>query len=450
MILPIELVKALGTSNMGDYLACPNIPEHHLNNCTVFDGCDEDYTDYIKGIGKYYWFDFDLTGADKIVIPLRMVFTLGDADTNDGYWGAFRDRESKELIADIISSGDGETTIKAVSKEHVKKYIPQELPDNILDEVFEILDSGITIIYVSELEKALTDAIYLSETYTHIDSYKKYSGWKQPDNPLVIELKAIIKDRTNRDWLETGGEAMPFEIIDPVKISKKINPEHQKMPIEFHKASKHKTIRSILHSEYEILYGLSIAGLGGIAREFLNEIAEKDSRNKIVEILNILIKNMSNVTIYRCCLTYTYPEQKSTDVVHIITCRSRKGSEYYGLTSVLPNNINKPANQFKFPEYKPSNSGIDLKDMIDPLIINFNPQIVTQGNLETSKMVDVFSSDYNELCHQLMVKSGMVTSIPFSSFNDLREKNPIFNDFFKNILKNSQDLEKYYLYYYPS
>ncbi len=71
MILPIELVKALGTSNMGDYLACPNIPEHHLNNCTVFDGCDEDYTDYIKGIGKYYWFDFDLTGADKIVIPLR-------------------------------------------------------------------------------------------------------------------------------------------------------------------------------------------------------------------------------------------------------------------------------------------------------------------------------------------------------------------------------------------
>ncbi|WP_426545557.1 hypothetical protein [Dapis sp. BLCC M126] len=56
---------------------------------------------------------------------LRMVFNLGDADCNDVYWGAIWERNTGEIIANIISSGDMKITVEAISKQHIDMYKSQ-------------------------------------------------------------------------------------------------------------------------------------------------------------------------------------------------------------------------------------------------------------------------------------------------------------------------------------
>ncbi|NEQ35338.1 MAG: hypothetical protein F6K40_03045 [Okeania sp. SIO3I5] len=114
MFMPIRIVNILGCCSTAMYLDCPNIPEHHL-----------DHPDY--NMGRYYWFDFDIVGVDRLLLPLRMVFNTGDADCNDGFWGVVWERNKGKIIANIISSGDTETTVEAVSNQHIKMYEYQEI-----------------------------------------------------------------------------------------------------------------------------------------------------------------------------------------------------------------------------------------------------------------------------------------------------------------------------------
>ncbi|NEP76913.1 MAG: hypothetical protein F6K39_01230 [Okeania sp. SIO3B3] len=121
MFMPVRIVNILGRCSTAMYLDCPNIPEHHLYHA---EGCKE-ALDY--HIGRYYWFDFDIVGTDGKFLPLRMVFNEGDADCNDGFWGVVWERNTEEIIANIISSGDCETTVEAISKQHINMYESQEI-----------------------------------------------------------------------------------------------------------------------------------------------------------------------------------------------------------------------------------------------------------------------------------------------------------------------------------
>ncbi len=51
-----------------------------------------------------------------------MVFNLGDADCNDGQWGAVWRRNTGELVANSFGTGDMETTIQAVSEKCIGPY----------------------------------------------------------------------------------------------------------------------------------------------------------------------------------------------------------------------------------------------------------------------------------------------------------------------------------------
>ncbi|NEP86751.1 MAG: hypothetical protein F6K18_07850 [Okeania sp. SIO2C2] len=121
MFIPIRIVNILGCCSTGMYLDCPNIPDHHFSGAEI----EEDNPDY--DTGRYYWFDFDIVGMDGLLLPLRMVFNEGDADCNDGFWGVVFERNTEEIIANIISSGDCETTIEAISKQHINMYESQEI-----------------------------------------------------------------------------------------------------------------------------------------------------------------------------------------------------------------------------------------------------------------------------------------------------------------------------------
>jgi len=114
MFVPISIVKLLGQCNTAAYPECPNLPEWYLE-------CD-----YLENIGKYFWFDFDIFGSDDRAIELRAVYNEGDADANDGTWGAVWDRNTQELVANLTSTGDGEATIEVVSEDCLENYQPHD------------------------------------------------------------------------------------------------------------------------------------------------------------------------------------------------------------------------------------------------------------------------------------------------------------------------------------
>ncbi|MGB3513927.1 MAG: hypothetical protein WBA93_32910 [Microcoleaceae cyanobacterium] len=153
MFIPVRIVKILGTCDTALYTDCPNIPENHLDLAMN----DPDYYDF----GLYHWFDFDILGIDGVSLPLRVVFNDGNADTNDGFWGVVWERNTEEIIANIISSGDMETTIGTISKKHIDMYESQEI---LIPTIFENTDNGLisdNIIVANEknLEKFIRFAI---------------------------------------------------------------------------------------------------------------------------------------------------------------------------------------------------------------------------------------------------------------------------------------------------
>lgn len=110
MVILIRPVSFLGTCSTPAYIDCPNTPDHYIEKARH---------PYLHNVGKYYWFDFDILGSDAKLISLRMVVNEGDADCNDGHWGAVWERNTKELVVNILSTGDMETTIKAVSEKYI-------------------------------------------------------------------------------------------------------------------------------------------------------------------------------------------------------------------------------------------------------------------------------------------------------------------------------------------
>ena len=131
MFMPIRIVNILGCCNVGMYFDCPNTPDYHLYEATG----DEDYD-----AGRYFWLDFDIVGMDGLLLPLRMVFNEGEADSNDGFWGVVWDRDTEEIIANIINSGDCETTIEAISKQHINMYESQEI---LIPTIFDSDEGGL-------------------------------------------------------------------------------------------------------------------------------------------------------------------------------------------------------------------------------------------------------------------------------------------------------------------
>lgn len=144
MFVPLFPISAIGTCKTSAYIECPNIPEHHVEHAE--DGSD---------IGRYYWFDFDVVGADNKRIELRMALNEGDADCNDGFWGAVWERSTQELVVNILSSGDMETTIEAVSRKYVRMYKPHETWIPMLEENVQICENNL------QLEKLVDLAIQI-------------------------------------------------------------------------------------------------------------------------------------------------------------------------------------------------------------------------------------------------------------------------------------------------
>lgn len=115
MILSIRSVSILGKCSTAEYLECPNIPEHHRENARLY--YREHPSKYFDKIGKYYWVDFDIITSDKLTMKLRMVVNEGDADCNDGQWGEVWQRNTGKPVAQILSTGDMETTVQTSSSE---------------------------------------------------------------------------------------------------------------------------------------------------------------------------------------------------------------------------------------------------------------------------------------------------------------------------------------------
>jgi hypothetical protein len=118
--LPIRRIIALGQCKTALYADCPNMPDHHIQNSRYSDG-------YLERVGIYYWFDFDIVIIDEMPLQFRMVFNEGSADANDGIWGAVWDRNTQELIANIFSSGDCESTLEVLSSSHIEKFERQDI-----------------------------------------------------------------------------------------------------------------------------------------------------------------------------------------------------------------------------------------------------------------------------------------------------------------------------------
>ncbi|GGA06186.1 hypothetical protein [Okeania sp. KiyG1] len=168
MFMPIRIVNILGSCSTVMYLDCPNIPEHHLYHT---EGRKE-ALDY--HIGRYYWFDFDILRIDGLLLPLRMVFNEGDADCNDGFWGVVFDRNTEEIISNIISSGDCETTVEAISKQYINMCESQEI---VIPKIFDNIDRGGLLDDIIpakdlKLEKIIRLAIqFFYEWKSHYKSY---------------------------------------------------------------------------------------------------------------------------------------------------------------------------------------------------------------------------------------------------------------------------------------
>ncbi|MBN2532751.1 MAG: hypothetical protein JXB88_07670 [Spirochaetales bacterium] len=127
-IIPIRPVSELGTCTTDLFKECPNLPEHYLD-------MDDRYR---AKMGKYYWYDMEVKDGAGAFYPLRLVYNTGDADCNDGFWGAYWDLTTGELVAHIKSTGDCETTIEIVSRSFLtrykeyKKWIPESFDENYM------------------------------------------------------------------------------------------------------------------------------------------------------------------------------------------------------------------------------------------------------------------------------------------------------------------------------
>ena len=101
MLLNFRLLGYFPTANWNDDPAMP------------------DYVSYHKyRLGYYHVADFDLRDAAGSVLCLTAVINDGDADCNSGYWGGIFQRNDDDdeqhvvAVAQIISSGDMETTVQ--------------------------------------------------------------------------------------------------------------------------------------------------------------------------------------------------------------------------------------------------------------------------------------------------------------------------------------------------
>lgn len=134
ILIPVRLVSLLGSCTMAEYPDIPNTPIHHAD-----DDDWDDPADLLEHLSELEceWVDFDIIDANHQSLPLRMVFNWGDGDTNDGFWGAVWERNTEELVANILSTGDCETTIEAASKQYIDRYQSQEtlIP---IDDAYEL------------------------------------------------------------------------------------------------------------------------------------------------------------------------------------------------------------------------------------------------------------------------------------------------------------------------
>ncbi|WP_293075237.1 hypothetical protein [Okeania sp. SIO3B5] len=186
MFMPVRIVNILGCCSTAMYLDCPNIPEHHLDHAEGYEN-DPDYD-----MGRYFWFDFDIVGMDKLSLPLRIVFNEGDADCNDGFWRAIWERNTEEIIANIISSGDCETTIEAISKQHINIYESQEiLIPTIFDQTDSISDH-IIVAKDTKIEKIIRLAIQFFYTWIYYNQDKnQIESIHYKEEEEISELIAI-------------------------------------------------------------------------------------------------------------------------------------------------------------------------------------------------------------------------------------------------------------------
>ena len=168
--IPIRPVALLGTCTTDLYIGCPNMPEHHVENSQWSEG-------YFYEMGGYYWLDFDVVKFDQILLKLRMVFNEGSADCNDGMWGAVWERNSGELIVNILSTGDSEATVQAISKKHIELCKDQQ---SWFPFHFEERDDDpipcMTMAYANDamLEKIVGLAIRLCCVYRSAQNYQTH------------------------------------------------------------------------------------------------------------------------------------------------------------------------------------------------------------------------------------------------------------------------------------
>ncbi|MBI3928149.1 MAG: hypothetical protein HY319_21580 [Armatimonadetes bacterium] len=119
--VPVKVVSLLGKCQTDQY-DCFNIPKHHLQH-------EKDDESYLSRMGRYYWYDLELTGGDGQVLPLRVVYNEGDADCNDGLWGEMWNRNNYEKVADLTSTGDCESTLTATPAYRARfKSHPFQVP----------------------------------------------------------------------------------------------------------------------------------------------------------------------------------------------------------------------------------------------------------------------------------------------------------------------------------
>ncbi|MBN2440808.1 MAG: leucine-rich repeat domain-containing protein [Spirochaetales bacterium] len=166
---PIIKILFLGEGKVSAFMECPHIPEHNSG----YDALTID-----SGNGSLYWFDFRLLSRDQTSIPLRMTYCLGNADCNDGMWGAVWRRDTFEKMADIESTGDCETTISAAFAL-INTYKPH---NNLVLPAQADLQETYSFIYKhdAEVEKALGIAIWQSRSLRD-EKEPAYPWLKKPD-----------------------------------------------------------------------------------------------------------------------------------------------------------------------------------------------------------------------------------------------------------------------------
>ena len=163
MNTPVYICSILGRCNTGSFLDCPNIPEHYGY-----------HKDHIDDMGMFYCFDADIRDPinTNIYLPLRIVLNEGDGDCNDGIFGGVWHRDTDELIANIKSTGDGESTIEALPTTYSSTIEENELIDFPWDLPNDEDARIFCTFYVKnnlKLEKLIVYSIFLF--FLHKDKY---------------------------------------------------------------------------------------------------------------------------------------------------------------------------------------------------------------------------------------------------------------------------------------